>query len=224
MATSRPRLNRLVAIVVGCGLGAVSLASQSAPAPAYPNAPTGFDARQSGVQSGRLERVEYDSKVTGNKRPAIVYAARLLCGAQVSGAVPAAWHRRQRKSLDAVRRRGRDPRQMNIFPILEGRAPVVERTLFWRTAAGNHNQKAVRRGDYKLLIDANHEFVFDVRRDLGERTDLAAQRQELARTLQQQLAAWEADVDAEARANGTTSFNGGRGGRAGGRGGPGRGQ
>jgi len=113
---------------------------------------------------------------------------------------------------------------MNIFPILEGRAPVVERTLFWRTAAGNHNQKAVRRGDYKLLIDANHEFVFDVRRDLGERTDLAAQRQELARTLQQQLAAWEADVDAEARANGTTSFNAGRGGRAGGRGGPGRGQ
>jgi arylsulfatase A-like enzyme len=113
---------------------------------------------------------------------------------------------------------------MNIFPILEGRAPVVERTLFWRTAAGNHNQKAVRRGDYKLLIDANHEFVFDVRRDLGERTDLAAERQELARTLQQQLAAWEADVDAEARANGTASFNAGRGGRAGGRGGPGRGQ
>ena len=73
MATSRPRLNSLAAIVVGCGLGAVSLASQSAPAPAYPNAPAGFDARQSGVQSGRLERVEYDSKVTGNKRPAIVY-------------------------------------------------------------------------------------------------------------------------------------------------------
>lgn len=113
---------------------------------------------------------------------------------------------------------------MNIFPILEGRAPVVERTLFWRTAAGNHNQKAVRRGDYKLLIDANHEFVFDVLRDLGERTDLAAQRQELAQTLRQQLAAWEADVDAEARANGTASFNAGRGGRAGGRGGPGRGQ
>ncbi|HZN83126.1 MAG TPA: sulfatase-like hydrolase/transferase [Mycobacterium sp.] len=113
---------------------------------------------------------------------------------------------------------------MDIFPILEGRAPILERTLFWRTAAGNHNQKAVRRGDYKLLIDANHEFVFDVRRDLGERTDLAAERQELARTLQQQLAAWEADVDAEARANGTASFNAGRGVRAGGRGGPGRGQ
>ena len=72
MARSRPRLNSLAAIIVGCGLGAVSLASQSAPAPAYPNAPAGFDVRQSSVHSSRLERVEYDSKVTGNKRPAIV--------------------------------------------------------------------------------------------------------------------------------------------------------
>ena len=73
MATSRARLNSLAAIVVGCGLGAVSLASQSAPVPAYPNAPAGFDVRQSGVAAGRLERVEYDSTDTGTKRPAIVY-------------------------------------------------------------------------------------------------------------------------------------------------------
>jgi hypothetical protein len=76
MATSRPRLHSLAAIIVGCGLGAVSVASQSAPAPAYPNAPAGFDVRQSGIQAGRLERVEYDSKVTGNRRPAIVYRRR----------------------------------------------------------------------------------------------------------------------------------------------------
>jgi len=73
MARSRPRLNSLAAIIVGCALGTVSLASQLAPAAAYPNAPAGFDVRQPGIQSGRLERVEYDSKVTGNKRPAIVY-------------------------------------------------------------------------------------------------------------------------------------------------------
>ena len=72
MARCRPRLNSLAAIVVGCALGAVSLASQSAP-PAYPNAPAGFDVRQPGIQSGRVERVEYDSKVTGTKRPAMVY-------------------------------------------------------------------------------------------------------------------------------------------------------
>ena len=73
MAKSSPRLNLLVAIVVGCGLATVAVASQSAPSPAYPNAPAGFDVRQPGVQSGRVERVEYDSKVTGNKRPAMVY-------------------------------------------------------------------------------------------------------------------------------------------------------
>jgi len=58
---------------LGKQLGFGAAASQSAPAPAYPNAPAGFDVRQSGIQSGRVERVEYDSKVTGNKRPAIVY-------------------------------------------------------------------------------------------------------------------------------------------------------
>ena len=73
MTRSRARLNSLAAIIVGCALGAVSLASQSALAPAYPNAPVGFDVRQQGIQSGRLERVEYDSRVTGNKRPAMVY-------------------------------------------------------------------------------------------------------------------------------------------------------
>jgi enterochelin esterase-like enzyme len=73
MVRSRSRSNSLAAIIVGCALGAVSLAGQSAPAPAYPNAPGGFDVRQPGIQSGRLERVEYDSRVTGNRRPAMVY-------------------------------------------------------------------------------------------------------------------------------------------------------
>lgn len=61
------------AFLAGWALCAASLASQSAPAAAYPNAPAGFDVRQPGTQSGRVERVEYDSKVTGNKRPAMVY-------------------------------------------------------------------------------------------------------------------------------------------------------
>jgi enterochelin esterase-like enzyme len=73
MSKTRPRLTSIAAIIVGCALGTVSLASQLAPAATYPNAPAGFDVRQPSIQSGRLERVEYDSKVTGNKRPAIVY-------------------------------------------------------------------------------------------------------------------------------------------------------
>jgi enterochelin esterase-like enzyme len=47
--------------------------AQSATPPKFAPAPSGFDVRQPGIQSGRVERVEYDSKVTGNKRPAMVY-------------------------------------------------------------------------------------------------------------------------------------------------------
>jgi 2,2-dialkylglycine decarboxylase (pyruvate) len=44
---------------------------------------------------------------------------------------------------------------INLFPILAQKAPQVERTLFWRTAGPssvNMNQKAVRSGDWKLMI------------------------------------------------------------------------
>ena len=74
MARPRARWQSLPAVIaLGWALGAGGLAGQSAPAPAFPNAPAGFDARQPGILSGRVERVEYDSKVTGNKRPAMVY-------------------------------------------------------------------------------------------------------------------------------------------------------
>jgi len=36
-------------------------------------APAGFDARREGVAAGLVERIEFDSKVTGGKRPASVY-------------------------------------------------------------------------------------------------------------------------------------------------------
>ena len=87
---------------------------------------------------------------------------------------------------------------MNLFPILEGRMPEVERTLFWRTRTSNRVQKAVRHGDWKLVLDGNHTFVFDVRSDLGERQDLAARRQDIAQKLRPLIADWERDIDAEA--------------------------
>jgi arylsulfatase A-like enzyme len=105
---------------------------------------------------------------------------------------------------------------MNLLPILEGRAPEVERTLFWRTTAGNRNQRAVRSGDWKLLVDGNHVMLYNVRADIGERNDLAGQRQDVARRLRPLIAEWEKDVNAEAGP--PPAAPGGRGGR-GGRGG-----
>jgi enterochelin esterase-like enzyme len=73
---ARPRLRShsfFAALILGYALYAATLAGQSVSTPAYPDAPAGFDVRQTGIQAGRVERVEYDSKVTGNKRPAVVY-------------------------------------------------------------------------------------------------------------------------------------------------------
>jgi arylsulfatase A-like enzyme len=88
---------------------------------------------------------------------------------------------------------------INLFPILEGRAPQVERTLYWRTNAGNRNMRAVRSGDWKLVVDANHSFVFNLRQDLGERRDLTFQRTDIANRLRPMLTQWEQEMDAEAR-------------------------
>ncbi len=89
----------------------------------------------------------------------------------------------------------------NLFPLWEGRAPAVERTLFWRTGVGGHNQKAVRSGDWKLVRDGGHVFIYNLRTDPGERQDLARTRQDVAQKLWPLVQAWERNVDAEAKAS-----------------------
>jgi enterochelin esterase-like enzyme len=51
----------------------VSLLAQTAQTPTFSNAPQGFDAPRQGIATGRVERVEYTSSVTGGKKPAMVY-------------------------------------------------------------------------------------------------------------------------------------------------------
>ena len=67
----RARSISLPAAICGVVLCAASLIAQTAPTSL--SAPEGFDVRKPGIQAGRVERIEYDSKVTGNKRPAVVY-------------------------------------------------------------------------------------------------------------------------------------------------------
>ena len=89
---------------------------------------------------------------------------------------------------------------MNILPILEGRAPQVERTFFWRINVPTRQQRAVRRGDWKLLVDGDDLLLYNLRADIGERNDLAAQRPDLVAKLRPLLNEWETDVDTEAKA------------------------
>jgi enterochelin esterase-like enzyme len=41
--------------------------------PAFPNPPEGFDKEREGIEHGKVEMVEYDSKSVGNKRKALIY-------------------------------------------------------------------------------------------------------------------------------------------------------
>ena len=90
---------------------------------------------------------------------------------------------------------------IDVLPILEGRAAKVERTFFWRSAPNsNRTQQAVRQGDWKLVVDANHMLLFNVREDIGERKDMTSKRPDIVRRLRALLTEWARSVDAEAAA------------------------
>jgi hypothetical protein len=72
---------RRAAFVAACGMLAHGAMAQPAPMTApqpkpdatLEAAPAGFDVRRANVPSGSIERIEFDSSVTGGKRPATVY-------------------------------------------------------------------------------------------------------------------------------------------------------
>ena len=89
---------------------------------------------------------------------------------------------------------------IDLLPSLGGPGPTVERTLFWRNAAApGRLQRAVRRGNWKLLIDGDDLLLFELSKDIGERNDLAMTRPDLVADLRRRILEWEKDVDAEAK-------------------------
>jgi len=87
----------------------------------------------------------------------------------------------------------------DLVPMLAGRSTLSERPLFWRIDTRDRQQRAVRRGRWKLLVDGDDQLLFDLPNDIGERRDVAASYPAVVRELQALLTAWEADVDAEAK-------------------------
>jgi len=90
------------------------------------------------------------------------------------------------------------PDGINLFPILERTAPVASRTLFWRSTQEHRVMHAVREGDMKIVVDGSHLYLYDVRKDPGERNDVARLHTDVARRLRLKLNAWEKEVNAEA--------------------------
>lgn len=106
---------------------------------------------------------------------------------------------------------------VSLLPVLRGRA-MAQRALYWYMPFYDLRWPAVpsavmREGDYKLIdsfgdfvdLDRGAEYVigarlelFDLRRDPGERKNLAAEMPERARAMQRRLRAWIASCGAVA--------------------------
>ena len=72
---------------------------------------------------------------------------------------------------------------------------MPERSLFWRF----HNVKAIRQGNWKMIvmggktIQTNME-LYNLKNNLSETRNLAVQKPELVKTLQENLNKWEEEV------------------------------
>jgi arylsulfatase A-like enzyme len=78
---------------------------------------------------------------------------------------------------------------VNLLPFLAGEETGDPHdALFWRYA----NQSAVRMGDWKLLQMGKQVRLYNLKVDLGERTDLAADEPEKVKELAAAYEAWNA--------------------------------
>src|SRR5687767_10949285 len=74
--TMRKRLSCFIAHTLPVAIALLTASPAFAQVRANPTleaAAAGFDVRRDSVARGRVERIEFDSTVTGNKRPAMVY-------------------------------------------------------------------------------------------------------------------------------------------------------
>ena len=77
---------------------------------------------------------------------------------------------------------------VNLLPYLRGDADGPPHgTLFW----SNGPNRAIRKGDWKLIACGEHRFLFDLKVDLGERKNLADERPEVVDELEQALDTWQ---------------------------------
>lgn len=86
---------------------------------------------------------------------------------------------------------------INLLPILQGKQPVQDRTLYWRIDRAGFRQQAIRAGKWKLVTQPTSvtQLLFDLERDPGERRNLFYEQQDRAKALQAQLDAWDKEMN-----------------------------
>jgi arylsulfatase A-like enzyme len=69
---------------------------------------------------------------------------------------------------------------------------LPDRMLFWRY----RNQKAVRKGPWKLLVRNKKTTLYDLDEDIAEKNDLSGKRPRILKKLGEELVAWEHEISA----------------------------
>jgi arylsulfatase A-like enzyme len=79
----------------------------------------------------------------------------------------------------------------DMLPILRGDAKSPREGMFWQ----RRGDKAARVGNWKWLESAKGRGLYDVSTDIGEEHNLAKEKPEIARMMQDRFAAWRKEMD-----------------------------
>ena len=79
----------------------------------------------------------------------------------------------------------------SLLPLLRNGEEVATETLFWRIDTPRNPMKAVRRGNWKYVIDRSTQMLFDLGADEGERSNQFYNRTDIANQLRDALITWE---------------------------------
>jgi arylsulfatase A-like enzyme len=82
---------------------------------------------------------------------------------------------------------------MDLMPILTGKIKTVPRIFYWRLSQ-RKNEKAIRMEEWKYIKEANGEFLFNLVKDSGEKTDLKDKHPDVYKLMKQKYDDWEKSV------------------------------
>ena len=92
---------------------------------------------------------------------------------------------------------------VSLVPLLKGKKSLPRKAVFWHYPhygnQGGSPGGAVRAGDYKLIefYEDNHLELYNIKKDIGEKNNLAQKMSGKATELHKMLTDWRKDVDAQ---------------------------
>lgn len=82
---------------------------------------------------------------------------------------------------------------INLLPVCVGKKKVIDRTFYWRLFQDT-KQKAIRQGNWKYLQTEKGDFLFDLSKDPGEKSDLKEKYPAIFEQLKLKYSKWEHTV------------------------------